>query len=140
MKKVWVFIAIGLLLGEGHFGKKEYRNQGRIVFSNTNPAYVRLVYKLFTEFFNVPKNKIKVYIYYNLNYRKSIEEIRTFWSKSLNIPEEYIKIYAYKRNIKRITTQSKKWGICQLRIDDVNIKNRIESFLSSIFQKYYIDG
>ncbi|RDD52556.1 hypothetical protein BA065_01165 [Nanoarchaeota archaeon NZ13-N] len=140
MEKAWVFIAIGLLLGEGHFGKKEYRNQGRIVFSNTNPVYVRLVYKLFTEFFNVPKNKIKVYIYYNLNYYKLVEEIRMFWSRSLKIPDEYIRIYTYKRDIKRITRQSERWGICQLRIDDVNIKDRIENFLSSLFQKYYIEG
>jgi len=125
MKKVWVL---------EHFGKKEYRNQGRIVFFK----YKSINY--LQNFFNVPKNKIKVYIYYNLNYRKSVDEIRMFWSKSLKIPAEYIKIYTYKRDIKRIARQSEKWGICQLRINDVDIRNRIENFLSSILQKYYIDG
>jgi len=62
--------------------KKNIEIKEELYFSNMSPVFVRLVYKLFTEFFNISKkslkNKIKVHIYYNLNYHKSVEEILTF--------------------------------------------------------------
>jgi len=91
------FIA-GLLVSEGSFGKKKYKNPGRFTFTNTDPKLVKIVYDFLVKELNIPKNLIKIYITYNQEItsipKKTLKE---YWIKTLNAPQETIKIYPYKR-------------------------------------------
>jgi len=125
------FIA-GLIVAEGSFGKEEYRNTGRFTFTNTDPTLIKLVYRFLVDELKIPQNKIYLYITYNTELSKiSREDIKEFWHKTIGVNPNYIKIYPYKRKVKQVR-QRAHYGICQIRINDKNIRRKIETFINTI--------
>jgi len=133
------FIA-GLLVSEGSFGKKKHRNPGRFTFTNTDPKLVKIVYDFLVKELNIPKNLIKIYITYNQEItsipKKTLKE---YWIKTLNAPQETIKIYPYKRKVKQIRKRA-KYGICQIRINNIKTRKKIENFIKETLTKLQQQG
>ena len=125
------FIA-GLIVAEGSFGKKSHRNPGRFTFTNTDPKLIKLVYDFLVKHLKVPPEKISIYITYNIEVSKLTPEyIKHYWGNLLRIPENKIKIYPYRRKVKQIRKKA-AYGICRLRINDIEIKSKIETFINTI--------
>ncbi len=125
------FIA-GLIVAEGSFGKKKYKNPGRFTFTNTDPKLIKLVYIFLTEYLKIPSHKIFIYITYNCEISNlNHEQVKEFWRKTLGITEERIKIYPYYRKVKQVRKRS-KYGICQIRINDKVARRKIENFINNI--------
>ncbi|MEB3760473.1 MAG: hypothetical protein GSR81_06480 [Desulfurococcales archaeon] len=129
-------------MAEGGFGKKEHRNVGRVTFTNTDPKIIKMVYNFFINYMKISKDKVKIYVSYNKSIAILDEgEILNFCKNYLNIPENNIKIYSYNRKVKKIRRrQSSQYGICQIRINNVSIRNLIENFLRSILQTIDVPG
>ena len=126
------YFVAGLIVAEGSFGKKSHRNTGRFTFTNTNLEIIKLVYDFLIKNLEIPPEKISIYITYNLEISKfTSEHIKQHWKNLLKVSEDKIKIYPYRRKVKQNRKRTAH-GRCQLRINDVEIKSKIETFINTI--------
>ncbi len=129
------YFVAGLIVAEGSFGKKKYKNPGRFTFTNTDPELIKLVYTFLIKYLKIPPDKIFIYITYNTEITDlNQHQIKDFWKKTLGINEEKIRIYPYRRKVKQIRKRN-NYGICQIRINDKVSRRKIENFIKDITTK-----
>ncbi len=128
---LYYFVA-GLIVAEGGFGKREHRNPGRFTFTNTDPELVKIVYYFLVKELGFPQDKIYIYITFNTEITSlSLDQIKEFWRELLGVDEKMIRVYPYHRRIKQIRRRS-IYGICQIRVNDMELRKRVENFISSV--------
>ncbi|MEM0027173.1 MAG: hypothetical protein QXT53_06440 [Ignisphaera sp.] len=54
-----------------------------------------------------------------------------FWHRKIGVDYDHIKIYPYRRKVKKIRRRN-IFGICQIRINDKDIRSKIETFISAV--------
>ncbi len=126
------YFVAGLILAEGSFGKKTHRNTGRFTFTNTSPELIKLVYDFLLKQLEIPSDKIRIYVTYNIEVSPlPPDTVKRYWQNLLGISEEKVKVYPYKRKVKQVRRRA-LYGICQIRINDKEVRRKIEMFISTI--------
>jgi transcriptional regulator with XRE-family HTH domain len=118
----------GILLYWGEGSKTE---RGLISVSNTDPAVLKFTLLWIVKGLGVPKEKVRalLHIYDDMN----IEEVMTFWSKTLGLPlNQFSKPYVKKSNRTDLDEKGYGYGTCNLRISSVEIKDNVMMAIKAI--------
>jgi predicted transcriptional regulator len=107
-----------------YWGEGSKTRSTAVGLTNTNP-YMLMYFIQWLNFFNVPKNKLKVHLHLYLD--MDIDEKISFWSKVLHIPiSQFRKPYIKKSKASSITyTRGFCQGTCTVIVDDANISAQV---------------
>lgn len=106
---------------------------GTIQFVNVDPRLCFLFMKLFRDCYIIDESKFRVRLH--LHYYHRLGVVAPFWSKLLNIPiSQFGKPY-WKTRSKEKTFRRNFGGICTIRYNDVNLKERILQYGYSLAER-----
>jgi len=137
-KKDLMLIGIVLYWTEGS-KQKEHDVSKEVTFSNSDPRMIQVYIKWLTECLDIPINRIAFEIYIHKSHKKTISELKFYWSGVTGFPEsEFERVY-FKKN--KIHTIRKNRGpdysgvlrICVKRSTDLNRK--IAGWIEGIHEK-----
>ncbi len=120
----------GLGLYEGHGNK----TSNYYSFTHKNPEIHKIMLVWMNKYLSIDKEKLKFKIYLGLNddYVNTVD----FWSQYLDIPEESIKVYAYKRGDNDSKKGDHTKGIMSVMYNDVSIILKVLAWQKMLI-KYY---
>ena len=100
--------------------------KGGTCFANTDPKLVLLFINLLRSCYKLDEKKFRVRLH--LHYYHRVKQIKTFWSKLLNIPtSQFEKIYRKSRS-KEKTFRRNFGGICFVKYHSTYLKEKIVQY------------
>ncbi len=101
----------------------KYKGACGIRFTNTDPNLAKLYITLLRTCYNIYETKFRIRLY--VHHYHSIKQVKTFWSKTLNVPlAQFNKVYIKKRG--RTKRFRKNFaGICFIYYGDSNIRKEL---------------
>lgn len=124
------FFIAGLMLycGEGTKG------DGRVSFSNSDPALIEFMMKWFRIFCRPPEEKFRghLYIHENLSEPKA----KRYWSHLTRIPlNHFYKTYIAKNNPKRLHKNVHQYGVLKVHFANVKIHRKLMGWIKGVLDK-----
>lgn len=120
----------GLGLYEGHGTKKvNYYN-----FTHKDIETHRIMLIWVNKYILINEDKLKFKLFISSG-DEAIEKV-DFWSSNMNIPEENINAYVYKRGVVSKNKDKKDNGILSVMYNDVKVINKINAWQNMLI-KYY---
>lgn len=100
--------------------------RGSFSFANTDPRLMLLFITLLRKCYSINEQKLRVRLH--LHWYHKEKEVRTFWSRLLQVPEtQFHKIYR-KRRSKEKTFRRNFGGICFLRYNNERLREEVVHF------------
>lgn len=138
-RELWL-IGIALYWAEGNKEKDNNIGQG-VIFSNSDPAMIKIFLKWLRDIIKIKDNEIKVEIYIHENSKNSVDDAINYWSNISNISENEFKYIYFKRN--KINTKRKNigddyYGLLRVRVGRSSFLNRkISGWVNGIYKNYW---
>ena len=111
------------------------RTNWNLIFCNSDPTMIKIMMRFFLEICGVAKEKIKVQIqiYENISSTEAI----SYWSHITGLPKTqfYKPLILVNRQSKLKRGNTLPFGTIRLRINDVNLVNRIKGWIQGISLK-----
>lgn len=107
--------------------------RGSLQFANIDPRLILLFVKLLRKYYKLDESKFRVRLH--LHYYHKEKEIKTFWSKLLNIPENQFEKTYRKYRSKEKTFRRNFGGICFIKYYDVYLKEKIIQYGYALGEK-----
>ncbi len=124
------FFSYGLALYEGHGTKKaNYYN-----FTHKDVETHLIMLNWVNKYIVINEDKLKFKVFISSG-DEAIEKV-DFWSNKINIPEENIVTYVYKRGVVARNKDKKENGILSVMYNDVKVINKINAWQNMLI-KYY---
>lgn len=138
-RELWL-IGIALYWAEGNKEKDNNIGQG-VIFSNSDPAMIKIFLKWLRDMIGIQNNQIKVEIYIHENSKNSVADAIDYWSNIANIPTNEFKYIYFKRNkinTKRKNIGDKYYGLLRVRVGRSSSLNRkISGWVNGIYKNYW---
>ena len=119
-----------------YWGEGSKNSEAKLSVSNTDPSVIKFFIYWLTKYLKVPRSKLKVYL--QLYADMDIENEKSFWSITLNIPlNQFSKPYIKNTPSTRINHKGGfGHGTCNLGIGDARLSEKILMAIKSISDKY----
>lgn len=102
-----------------------------VVFTNTDPAMVKIMMRFFREIFLVDKSKMKVMV--RIGEKGNAKKAEKYWSKVTDLPinrfqnPEILKLKENSKSLERYPN-----GMCRLSVYDVKVRRKISNCIGLI--------
>ncbi len=126
------FFTAGLML---YLAEGTKTNPYLVTLTNTNLKLIRFFITWLTEFFNVPRSRLRIFL--QLYPTMDIDKEINFWLNELRLPKEQL----YKPFIRKLTPssfsypESSRHGICAIMLSDTKVKRRIMMAIQAYLDK-----
>ncbi len=139
-RNVFWMAGAALYWAEGTKQKEHNISQG-VIFSNSDPAMIKFMYKWLVEICEIPPNKIYFEIY--IHEHSDTELSRVFWSKIINVESIYldkIRLKKDKGNSYRKNTGATYHGLLRIGVrKSTNLNRKIMGWVEGLSQAFLKD-
>lgn len=116
--------------------QKEYRPSVRVLFTNSDPAMVKLFLVWLRQVFSLRDEDISLTIYIHENHKERIKSIEKFWLRETGLSKENLLKPVFKKNIistKRKNVDENYVGLVRISVrNSVRLNRRIQGWIYGI--------
>lgn len=138
-RELWL-LGIALYWAEGNKAKDYNVSQG-VIFSNSDPAMIKIFLKWVREILKINDSEIKLEIYIHENSMNKVDDAIKHWAKIANMSIkkfQYIYFKNNKSNTKRKNIGNDYYGLLRINIrKSTNINRKISGWISGIYKNYW---
>ncbi|MFA5127718.1 MAG: hypothetical protein WC457_01795 [Patescibacteria group bacterium] len=124
-----LFVGTALYWAEGY-----KKGNWSVIFSNSDPRMHQIMMRYFLEVCRVPLNKIKgqVQTHSNVDKKKAV----AYWSKITRVPQrQFMKCnVSVPKSSKKVRGNTLPYGTLRIRINDVNLTNKIKGYILGLIE------
>jgi hypothetical protein len=128
LKSNQLFVA-GLMMYWGEGDRNTQNSQVRL--ATTDPAKVRLLYKLFKNVLGIAQEKIGIYLILYPDLKEEMQ--KTFWSRAVGIP-----LFQFKKSIyikSKNPTKRTSYGVCNIFVNSRELKEKILTWINLLSEE-----